>query len=100
MIVQYQSGDFPAPFPLSMGRMAEHADGRTAPVKLLEPSNPLFNSPNKITAADFDGWVEERGHSFLYSWDASYTPLTEISGESICIELIRTYGSRLLHRFL
>ncbi len=77
LIVQYQSGDFPAPFPLSMGRMAERVVDETAPVKLLEPSNPLFNSPNKITAADFDGWVEERGHSFLYSWDASYTPLTE-----------------------
>jgi hypothetical protein len=33
--------------------------------------------PNKITTADFDGWVEERGHSFLDSWDPGYTALTE-----------------------
>jgi hypothetical protein len=77
LIVQYQSGNFPAPFPLSMGRMAERVVDETAPVKLLEPANPLLNWPNIIGEADFDGWVEERGHSFLDSWDALYTPLTE-----------------------
>jgi LmbE family N-acetylglucosaminyl deacetylase len=77
LIVQYQSGNFPAPFPLSMSRMAERVVDETAPVKLLEPANPFFTSPNAITAADFDGWVEERGHSFLDSWDPRYTPLTE-----------------------
>jgi hypothetical protein len=77
LIVQYQSGNFPAPFPLSMGRMAERVVDETAPVKLLEPANFLLRWPNEIGAADFDGWVEERGHSFLDSWDASYTPLTE-----------------------
>jgi hypothetical protein len=77
MIVQYQSGNFPAPFPLSMGRMAERVVDETAPVKLLDPINSLLSWPNAITTADFDGWVEERGHSFLDSWDASYTPLTE-----------------------
>ena len=77
LIVQYQSGNFPAPFPLAMGRMAERVVDENAPVKLLEPANSLLRWPNEIGAADFDGWVEERGHSFLDSWDASYTPLTE-----------------------
>jgi LmbE family N-acetylglucosaminyl deacetylase len=77
LIVQYQSGNFPAPFPLSMGRVAENVVDETAPVKLLAPANSLLTWPNAITGADFDGWVEERGHSFLASWDASYTPLTE-----------------------
>jgi LmbE family N-acetylglucosaminyl deacetylase len=77
LIVQYQSGNFPAPYPLSMGRMAERVVDETAPVKLLDPANPLLTSPNAINSTDFDGWVEERGHSFLDSWDASYTPLTE-----------------------
>jgi LmbE family N-acetylglucosaminyl deacetylase len=77
LVVQYQTGNFPAPFPLSMGRMAERVVDETAPVKLLDPAHPLLTSPNAITAADFDGWVEERGHSFLDSWDTSYTPLTE-----------------------
>jgi hypothetical protein len=37
----------------------------------------LLTSPNIVTSADFDGWVEERGHSFLSSWDPAYTTLTE-----------------------
>jgi hypothetical protein len=46
-------------------------------VKILDPQNKLLSWPNQITSHDFDGWVEERGHSFLDSWDAAYTPLTE-----------------------
>jgi LmbE family N-acetylglucosaminyl deacetylase len=77
LIVQYQSGNFPAPFPLSMGRMPERVMDERAQVKLLDPSDPLLKWPNAITDADFGGWVEERGHSFLDSWDKSYTALTE-----------------------
>jgi LmbE family N-acetylglucosaminyl deacetylase len=77
LIVQYQSGNFPAPFPLSMSRAAERVVDEQAPVKLLQPANLLLAWPNTITAADFDGWVEERGHSFLDNWDARYTALTE-----------------------
>ncbi|MGA8741404.1 MAG: NEW3 domain-containing protein, partial [Terracidiphilus sp.] len=78
LVVQYQSNNFPAPLPLSMGgRLPERVVDEQSPVKLLDPSNPLLNYPNKITTADFDGWVEERGHSFLDSWDPGYTALTE-----------------------
>jgi LmbE family N-acetylglucosaminyl deacetylase len=77
LIVQYQSNSFPAPFPLSMGRLPERVVNEAAPVKLLHPGNPLFNRPNTITSADFAGWVEERGHSFLDNWSPSYTALTE-----------------------
>jgi LmbE family N-acetylglucosaminyl deacetylase len=78
LIVQYQSNTFPAPLPLSMGgRLPERVVDEQSSVKLLDPSNPLLNLPNKITAADFDGWVEERGHSFLDSFDSGYTALTE-----------------------
>jgi LmbE family N-acetylglucosaminyl deacetylase len=77
LIVQYQTGNFPAPFPLSMGRTAERVVDEQAPVKILEPASPLLTSPNTITTADFDGWLEERGHSFLEKWDPAYTALTE-----------------------
>jgi hypothetical protein len=77
LIVQYQSANFPAPLPLSMGRTPERVVDEQAPVKLLEPANPLLTYPNAITAADFDGWLEERGHSFLDKWDPGYTALTE-----------------------
>jgi len=81
LIVQYQSATFPAPLPLSLGRIAERVVDEDAPVKLLSASNPLLTFPNAITSADFNGWVEERGHSFLSTWDPGYTPLTETADE-------------------
>jgi LmbE family N-acetylglucosaminyl deacetylase len=81
LIVQYQSNTFPAPHPLTLGRIAERVVDEKAPVKILAPEDALMTWPNRITAHDFDGWVEERGHSFLDSWDAAYTPLTETADE-------------------
>jgi hypothetical protein len=64
-----------------MGRIPERVVDERSTVKLLNTDNPLLNWPNKITTADFDGWVEERGHSFLDSWDPGYTALTETADE-------------------
>jgi len=77
LIVQYQSSNFPAPLPLTMKSNPERVVDEQAPVKLLDPANPLLAAPNQITSADFDGWFEERGHSFLDGWDPGYTALTE-----------------------
>jgi len=77
LVVEYQGNTFPAPLPVEMGRMPERVVDEAAPVKLLDPQNALLNTPNKITATDFDGWVEERGHGFLDHWDPGYTALTE-----------------------
>jgi len=77
LLVQYQGDNFPAPLPLDLGRLPEKVVDEAAPVKLLAPNDPLLNWPNKIAAADFDGWVEERGHSFAASWAPAFTALTE-----------------------
>jgi hypothetical protein len=78
LIVQYQSANFPAALPLSMNsRMPERVVDEQSTVKLLAPADAILTHPNAITAADFEGWVEERGHSFLDTWDPAYTPLTE-----------------------
>ena len=81
VIVQYQSNPYdhnfgPAPYHLN-GDSAEKVVDEHAPVVLLEPQNPLLTWPNKITSADFNGWVEERGHGFMQTWDPSYTALIE-----------------------
>jgi hypothetical protein len=46
-----------------------------APVEILDPQSPVLNYPNKITAHDFDGWVQERGLYFMSDWDAHFHPL-------------------------
>jgi hypothetical protein len=43
-----------------------------APVRLLTPNHPILNFPNKITEADFAGWVQERGLYFANTWDPQY----------------------------
>ena len=46
-----------------------------SPITILNPDHPAFNQPNRITHADFDGWVQERGTYFASGWDAHFTPL-------------------------
>ena len=51
-----------------------------APITLLVPAHPAFNQPNRIVAADFDGWVQERGLDFASEWDADHlTALVALS---------------------
>ncbi|HSJ10771.1 MAG TPA: hypothetical protein VK928_12685, partial [Longimicrobiales bacterium] len=50
-----------------------------ARVTLLDPAHPALSWPNRIGAADFDGWAHERGLYFLDTFDARYTPLLAMS---------------------
>ncbi|MBP8824128.1 MAG: PIG-L family deacetylase [Flavobacteriales bacterium] len=61
------------PYPFRISR--ERVTVEEAPATLLAPEHPLLNKPNKITAADFEGWVQERGLYFLDHLDPHYTPL-------------------------
>lgn len=80
LIVQYQQPEFIRynlpPFPAKMTSNIRTTD-ENAPVKILAPDHPVFNFPNKITDADFAGWVQERNLYTLTEFDAKYTPLLE-----------------------
>jgi len=78
LLVQYNTtadgplGDLgPYPFTISRDRVTVEE----APVTLLHPDDPLLRTPNAIGAADFDGWVQERGLYFANPWDPRYTTL-------------------------
>lgn len=80
VIVQYNTPEFDhnyGPYPYVMGGDPEEVTDEKSMVKILDPKNPIFNWPNKITEKDFDGWIEERGSKFLQSWDPKYTALVE-----------------------
>src|SRR6185295_901257 len=72
-VVAYQYNTTPGPkpehlpFPLKISR--DRVTDENAEVRLLAPDHPLLNSPNKITAQDFAGWVQERGLYFANEWD-------------------------------
>jgi len=81
LVVQYNSGTrafnagnffpFPAKFPDENLRVTVE----DSPVDMLSPAHPIWNHPNRITARDFDGWVQERGLYFVGEWSPDYTPL-------------------------
>ncbi|RYZ78074.1 MAG: PIG-L family deacetylase, partial [Moraxellaceae bacterium] len=65
MLVQYNTNNNAGPlrqkmgpYPFTLGR--SRITDETAEVKFLIPNDPLLNYPNKITARDFDGWIQER----------------------------------------
>jgi len=81
VIVQYQQYPFVqgnyAPYPLTIARPHDRVTDETAPVALLDPQSPVFRVPNAIGAADWQGWVQERGLYFAHDWDSTYVPLLE-----------------------
>jgi hypothetical protein len=81
VIVQYNKMEFnredygPYPAKVSGNRVADE----TVPVKILAPDHPLFNYPNKIGPAAWDGWVQERGLYFLGEKDKKYVDLVSMT---------------------
>jgi LmbE family N-acetylglucosaminyl deacetylase len=70
-----------APFPAEHGPRAEEVSDEDSPVKILASGAQAFTWPNRITQADFSGWVEQRGSKFWASWDSAYTPMVETADQ-------------------
>ncbi len=62
-----------APFDVHLS--GQRVTDETATMTFLAPDHPVLNTPNKITSADFDGWVQERGIYFPDQWDEHFTPI-------------------------
>lgn len=78
LIVQYQTTwglltEDIGPYPFTIGRDRVTVEG--APLHAIHPDEPVLNTPNRITNADFEGWVQERGLYFAEEWDAQYRPV-------------------------
>ncbi len=78
LIVQYQLPSYAQqklpPFPVEQGpRVVDE----NAAMKVLVPDHPAFNFPNKITDADWAGWVQERNLYNFTKMPAEYTGLIE-----------------------
>ncbi len=62
-----------APYPLEMTR--QRVTDEEAPVNVLHPEHPLFNTPNKIVNADWLGWKQERAVYFPTNVSPEYVQL-------------------------
>lgn len=67
------------PFPIELSR--DRVTDENSRVRILEPKHAAFNSPHKISAKDFEGWVQERGLYFASNWDPNITPLLGMNDE-------------------
>ena len=93
MIVQYnvQEGGFfggdtsllnkVGPYPMTISR--DRVTDEFAPLIFPKPDHRILQYPNRITAKDFEGWVQERGLYFANKWDERYEPIfsTQDPGE-------------------
>ena len=66
-----------SPYPLTLSR--DRVTEEKSTVSILNPDHPAMVYPNKINAADFEGWVQERGLYFPSAWDDHFTPLLEMN---------------------
>ena len=107
LLVQYNTSNqigpvkakiFPYPFSITRNRITDE----TASVNILKPEHPFFNKPNKITAADFDGWVQERSVYHAESKDEHFTTLISMKDPNEAAHdgslLVATHGKgRLIY---
>jgi LmbE family N-acetylglucosaminyl deacetylase len=78
MIVQYNTfgktvTDQIAPYPLKISN--DRVTEENAKVTFLAPNHPVLNTPNKISAKDFEGWTQEQGLYYPDEYDAAFTPI-------------------------
>lgn len=85
VVVQYNtnqklSADELGPYKLKLSR--ERVTEENAEVRFLKPEHPVLNTPNKITAKDFEGWVQERGLYFAEEWAPEYEAILSANDQN------------------
>ncbi len=77
LIVQYNTNSWAGPLSSDIGPYKfkitrNRITDEEAKVNFLLPNHPVFNSPNKITEKDFEGWMQERSIYHAGDWDSNY----------------------------
>jgi LmbE family N-acetylglucosaminyl deacetylase len=77
LIVQYNTNSWAGPLSSDIGPykfkiIRNRITDEEAKVNFLLPNHPVFNSPNKITEKDFEGWIQERSIYHAGDWDSNY----------------------------
>lgn len=79
LVVQYGQYEMTQPgmmpYPITLSRPADRITEEVAPLTILDDKSPAFNYPNRITQADFSGWVQERSLYMPRTFDDHYKPL-------------------------
>jgi hypothetical protein len=83
LVVQYGQNEMQKPgmmpYPITLGRPAARVTDEHAPVTIIQPRNTLLDSPNRITDADFAGWVQERATYMPTTFDPHYATMLRMN---------------------
>ena len=67
------------PYSIAISRPHDRVTEEVAPIRILDARASALNRPNEIRAADFAGWVQERGLYMPRTFDERYHPLLELN---------------------
>lgn len=69
-----------APYPIKLSR--DRVTEENADVRILKTDSEVINTPNAITAKDFEGWVQERGLYFPDKWDPNFESVLSMNDKN------------------
>ena len=83
LVMQYGQNEMERPgilpFAITLARPAQRVTDENAPVTVLDPRSPLLTTPNRITSADFTGWVQERATYMPTTFDPHWKTLLRMN---------------------
>jgi LmbE family N-acetylglucosaminyl deacetylase len=85
LVVQYGQYEMQQPgvmpYPIALSRPAARVTDEHAPVAIVEPRSSLLDSPNRITDADFAGWIQERSTYMSSTFDPHYSAVLRMNDQ-------------------
>ena len=67
------------PYPITIVRPADRVTEENAAVRVLDPSSPILNGPNRIGPSDWEGWVQERSLYMPRTHDTRYRTMLSMN---------------------
>jgi hypothetical protein len=83
LVVQYGQYEMQQPgimpYPITINRPHDRVTDENAPVTIIDSTAAVLRAPNRITAADFAGWIQDRSLYMPRTFDPQYVPVIEIN---------------------
>jgi LmbE family N-acetylglucosaminyl deacetylase len=67
------------PYPITIVRPGDRVTEEDAPVRITDPSSPILNAPNRVSPADWVGWVQERSLYMPRTHDERYRTMLSMN---------------------
>lgn len=76
MVVQYGQREMMQPgmmpYPIVLSSPAARVTDEASPITVLAPNDPLLSTPNRISDADWKGWIQDRAQYMATTFDPRY----------------------------